>query len=58
MADLVVQAGQQRDKIILDAVGPDIFTFEDFVRLIANKLHRTLLITQVNPTLAFSKEGY
>src|SRR5437588_10226976 len=29
MADLVVDAGQQSDSFIRDAIGPDIFSFED-----------------------------
>jgi len=53
MADLVVEAGQERDSFIREAVGPDIFSFEDLVRLIASKLRRKVLITHVNPTLAF-----
>ncbi|HEY4033135.1 MAG TPA: NAD(P)H-binding protein [Ktedonobacteraceae bacterium] len=53
MADLVVQAGQQSDSLIKDATGPDIFSFEELVRLIASKLQRKVLIMHVNPTLAF-----
>src|SRR5437588_11634715 len=53
MADLVVEAGQQSDSFIREAVGPDIFSFEDLVRLIVSKLRRKVLITHVNPTLAF-----
>src|SRR5712691_7642734 len=45
MADIVVKAGQQTDNSIIDAVGPDIFTFEELVRLIASKLHRRVMIT-------------
>ena len=54
MADIVVTAGQSHDNQIIDAVGPDIFTFEELVRLIARKLHRRVLITHVRPELAFS----
>jgi uncharacterized protein YbjT (DUF2867 family) len=54
MADIVVNAGQHNDNQIIDAVGPDIFTFEELVRLIAKKLHRRILITHVRPELAFS----
>ncbi len=53
MADLVVQAGQQSDSLITEAVGPDVFSFEELVRLIASKLQRKVLIMHVNPTLAF-----
>ena len=54
MADLVVQAGKQRDTMIIDAVGPDTFTFEELVNLIASTLERKVWITHVNPELAFS----
>ena len=53
MADLVVQAGQSQENGIIDAVGPDIFTFEELVRLIATKLDRKVLFPHVNPGLGF-----
>jgi len=53
MADIVVNAGQHDDNEIIDAVGPDIFTFEELVRLIAQKLHRRVMITHVRPDIAF-----
>ncbi len=53
MADLVVNAGQQEENLVLDAVGPDIFTLEELVRLIADKLHRRVMIVHANPGLAF-----
>ena len=54
MADLVVRAGQHHENQVIDAVGPEIFTFEELVRLIAQKLHRRVIITHVRPQLAFS----
>ena len=54
MADIVVNAGQHNDNQIIDAVGPDIFTFEELVRLIAKKLHRRRIIMHIRPELAFS----
>lgn len=53
MADLVVNAGQIEDNRIIDAVGPDIFTFEELVRLIAQMLRREVAFVHVNPRLAF-----
>jgi uncharacterized protein YbjT (DUF2867 family) len=53
MADIVVNAGQHDDSEAIDAVGPDIFTFEELVRLIAQKLHRRVMITHVRPDIAF-----
>jgi uncharacterized protein YbjT (DUF2867 family) len=54
MADLVVQAGQHQENMLIDAVGPDIFTFEELVRLLADKLQRKVLITHVSPQLGFA----
>jgi uncharacterized protein YbjT (DUF2867 family) len=53
MADLVVKAGQAGSNQIIDAAGPDIFTFEEMVRLIARVLQRKILFTHINPALAF-----
>lgn len=53
MADLVVEAGQQSDNLMKDAAGPDIFSFEQLVQLIASKLQRPVALMHVNPTLAF-----
>lgn len=53
MANLVVQAGQQSDNLLKDAAGPDIFSFQELVELIASKLNRKVLIMHVNPSLAF-----
>lgn len=54
MADLMVEAGQQREDSIVDAVGPDIFTFEQLVRLIMEKLHRRVILIHVQPRVALS----
>ena len=54
MADLVVEAGQQEGNSIFDAVGPDIYTFEQLVRLIMEKLGKRVILTHVNPNVAFS----
>jgi uncharacterized protein YbjT (DUF2867 family) len=53
MADLVVEAGQLSNNVVFDAVGPDIFTFEQLVRLIAEKLHRRVGLIHVHQGLAF-----
>ncbi|MEK7777249.1 MAG: NAD(P)H-binding protein, partial [Chloroflexota bacterium] len=37
LAQITVDAGQQREDMVLDAVGPEVFTFEELVRLIAAK---------------------
>lgn len=52
MADLVVEAGQGQGNSIVDAVGPEIFTFEQLVRLIMEKLRKRVILTHVNPRVA------
>jgi len=52
MADLTVQAGQSDENITFDAVGPDIFTFEQLVSLIAIKIKRRARIIHISPGLA------
>lgn len=47
MVDLVVQAGQGWENFVLDAVGPDIFSFGEMVRLLASILDRRVIITHV-----------
>jgi uncharacterized protein YbjT (DUF2867 family) len=54
MADLMVEAGQRQGNSIVDAVGPDIFTFEQLVRLIMERLHKRVILTHVNPRIALS----
>jgi uncharacterized protein YbjT (DUF2867 family) len=54
MADLVVEAGQHNENVIIDAAGPDVFTFEQLVRLIAEKLERRVRLIHVRPGLAFA----
>jgi uncharacterized protein YbjT (DUF2867 family) len=53
MADLVVDTGQQSGNVVVDATGPDVFTYEQLVRLIAEKLHRPARLMHVRPGLAF-----
>jgi len=53
MADLVVQAGQDQENAQIDAVGPDIFTYEKLVHLVAEKLRRKVLFMHVPPLLPY-----
>ena len=51
LAEIAVGAGHKDDNIVIDAVGPEIFTFEELVRLIADKVHSRAGITHVRPGL-------
>jgi uncharacterized protein YbjT (DUF2867 family) len=53
MATLAVEVGQGKENIILDAVGPETFTFDDLVRLIAAKIGRKTGLIHLPGTLVF-----
>jgi NADH dehydrogenase len=50
LAALAVEQGQQSSNVILDAIGPDSFTFEELVRLMAAELGRTTRFVHVPPS--------
>lgn len=52
MVDLMVEAGQRRENLHLDVVGPETFTFEELVRRIARSLNRRVRIVHLPPRLA------
>lgn len=54
MADLAVTAGQRRDNQIIDAVGPEIYTFETLVQLIATTVRSRALIVHLPPRTALA----
>ena len=49
MAELIVEAGQRQDDIILNATGPETYTFESLVRLIASRVGSRTVIVHVKP---------
>jgi uncharacterized protein YbjT (DUF2867 family) len=51
MANLVVAAGQRDANETIDAVGPDIFTFDQLVRLIAETVHSKAVLFHAPPAL-------
>ncbi len=52
MAQLVVDVAQREENVTLDAVGPDIFTFDEMVRLIAEKVGSKARIVHTSPGVA------
>jgi uncharacterized protein YbjT (DUF2867 family) len=52
LAALAVSASPGADNRIVDAVGPEIYTFRDFVRTLAHALGRARLIVPVPPRVA------
>lgn len=53
MARLMVEAAGQEENTLCDAVGPETFTFEELVRLIAAKVSRPVRIVRVPAHLAY-----
>lgn len=52
MAKIAVNAGHSNENMVIDAVGPEIYTFDELVRLIASKINSRAKIARVNPRLA------
>ena len=52
LAEIAVTAGQAKSNQIIDAVGPEIFTFDTLVRLIAEKIHSRAWIIHLSPKIA------
>ena len=52
VAEIVARAGQHDEDTIVDAAGPDIFTFNELVWLIADKIRSRARIVHVAPGLA------
>ena len=51
-ADLAVEMSAHKDNIVTDVVGPDIFTFEEMVRLVAAQIGRPARLIKMHPKLA------
>ena len=52
VAEMAVRAGQQEENLVLDAAGPEVYTFAGLVRLIAQKVHSKARLLYVAPWLA------
>ena len=52
LADLAVRNAVHRENVVLDAAGPEIFSFDDFVRLIATSVGAKSRITHMHPRAA------
>src|SRR3989339_325676 len=57
VAGIAVNAGQSNDNMILDAVGPEIFKYEELIRLIADRVQRKAKIVTVHPHLNLPHRG-
>ena len=53
VAEMAVISGQGEENTVVDAVGPEIHTFDELVRLIAQKVRSKARIIHIPPALAF-----
>ena len=51
VAEIAVEAGHEDDNGIIDAVGPEVYTYEELVRLIAREVRSRAIIVHVAPGL-------
>lgn len=58
VAALCVDAGQREESEVIDAVGPETFTFEELVRLIARSVGSRARIIHVPPALALGASRF
>ncbi len=52
VAGIAVNAGQSDDNMVLDVVGPEIFKYEELIRLIADRVQSKAKIIHLRPGLA------
>jgi uncharacterized protein YbjT (DUF2867 family) len=52
IADLAASAARKKDNLILDAVGPEIFIFENLVRVIATRVRSKARYIHLRPSIA------
>ena len=54
LAKLAIDVGYAKENLVWDAVGPDIFTFEELIRLIAGTLGLSRGLLHITPKLALT----
>jgi len=52
LAEIAIRAGHQDDNIVLDVVGPETYTFDQLVKLIARQINSRARIVHVRPGMA------
>ncbi len=53
LADLMVKAAESPENLVMDAVGPETYRFDELVRLIADVLHRNIKIIHLSPGMMY-----
>jgi nucleoside-diphosphate-sugar epimerase len=57
LTEIAVSAAHRDENLAVDAVGPEVFTFEELVRLIAEKIRSRARIIHLKPGLALFLSG-
>ena len=52
VAEIAVSAAHKDDNMVIDAVGPEIYTFDELVKLLADKTHSKAWLIHIRPQLA------
>ncbi len=52
VAEIAVSAGHKDSNMVIDAVGPEIYTFDELVRMIASQINSRARIVHVRPGMA------
>ena len=53
-ARLLVEIGSQQSDLVVDSAGPEVFTFDELVRLLRRAMHLRTLVVHVPPALAMA----
>lgn len=53
VSEIAVDAGKKEANMIIDAVGPEIFTFEELVKLIRRKINSRTQVIHMSPWVTF-----
>jgi uncharacterized protein YbjT (DUF2867 family) len=53
LADLAVNQGQEQSDLIIDAIGPETFTYRELVRTIARIIGKTRPVLSVSPMIGY-----
>ena len=54
VAGMAVNAGHSNENMVIDAVGPEIYSFDEVVRLIAGRINSRSRIVHIKPKSAYS----
>jgi uncharacterized protein YbjT (DUF2867 family) len=57
VAEICVAAGLRGEDVVLDAAGPERFTFEDLLRLVRTRIRARTALVRGNPQLALGLSG-